>query len=100
MINVYEIELSISFKDGTPTKSVTRTEWAYKVDEALIQAVYNVHAEENIYGGPEVALITPVHIGPPADIVALQTKATLALVDRLMKNLTEAAKNSSGLNMK
>lgn len=83
----YEVELKLTNPNTGAVQLVTRTEWAYTITDALVQA--SVAAVGT--GSDEVKLI---RVGPTADAIAASNKtaadALRAIVDGVMRGGVKA----------
>lgn len=78
-MNVYEVELRVKQRATGEERLTTRTEHAYSVTDAAMQAVLNQAAAET----PGTVDIVLAHIGPPtADVLAATSNIAEALMRR------------------
>lgn len=82
-INVYEVQLKIVNKNTKAVSAITRTEHAYSVMDAMMQAVLNQSAEIDT----GFADITVTHIGPPQRLVEESERSLEKLVSELARGI-------------
>ena len=87
----YEVELQLTNINTKAVTTVTRTEHAYSVQDAIYQALFN-QAGELETGSAEIRVL---HVGPTADAIAA---ATTELARRIQERIRHAF-DSSGITV-
>lgn len=85
----YDVELRLVNKDTREQREARRTEWAYNVGEACMQAAMNTTAELLDSDTWDVSL---VHIGPASEFIERATADLRKMVDALVRRTVEEIK--------
>lgn len=79
--NAYEVELKLVNRNTFDERLVTRTEYAYSVQDAVMQAVVNQAADPGT-GSAEVKVL---RIGPPQELVLAASQSVLDMIATLTR---------------
>lgn len=81
IVNCYDVELTCVPKDRAgPAESVTRTEYAYNIPDAIVQAMMNTSVEYPT----DRYTINLLRVGPTAEAVRAATVGLRAFVDGVL----------------
>ena len=88
-MNQYEVTLKLANRNTLERSLVTRTEYAYSVQDAVMQACFNQSAEMET-GSADITLVS---VGPPAELIR---RASSAATDAIAEELMRAIRQSKG----
>ena len=91
MVMEYEVELKLSNENTKEIQLVIRTEFAYSVSDAVMQAIYN-QGKESVTGSARIDI---VHVGPPRWMIELAETQSKLIIDGVMQRLKVASKGAA-----
>lgn len=89
-VKEYEVTIAILHKKTKGLRELTVTEYAYGVQDAILQTVYNVH---NVIDPSKEEFKEVVKVSPPARMVDIARKEMDAAVDHMMRELVNRLKD-------